>query len=256
MKPMAIMDKFLLNDGVAVITGAGRGIGEGIAHSLAGAGAAVVLAARRENEVQKVADDINAAGGRAIAVATDVTDKAAVEALADKAVAEFGKLTVWVNNAGGASLIAPLSEMPMDHWQASLDLNLTSVFVATVVAAERMTEGGSIINISSRAAWGPVPGSGHYAAAKAGVHSLTATFAHELGPNIRVNTIAPGFIPTEISMQALQITEEDLPSMVQAFQIPLGKLGQPSDIGSAVQFLASPASSWMTGQIWPVTGGS
>ena len=253
---MAVMDQFLLNDGVAVITGAGRGIGEGIAHALAEAGAAVVLAARRENEVQQVADDINAAGGRAIAVATDVTDKAAVEALADAAVAEFGKLNIWVNNAGGASRIAPLTEMPMEDWQASLDLNLTAVFVCTVVAADRMKDGGSVINISSRAAWGPVPGSGHYAAAKAGVHSLTATFSRELGPNIRVNTIAPGFIPTEISMQALQITEEDLPDMVAAFQIPLGKLGTPGDIGAAVQYLASPASSWVTGQIWPVTGGS
>ena len=253
---MAVMDQFLLNDGVAVITGAGRGIGEGIAHALAEAGAAVVLAARRENEVQQVADDINAAGGPAIAVATDVTDKAAVEALADAAVAEFGKLNIWVNNAGGASRIAPLTEMPMEDWQASLDLNLTAVFVCTVVAADRMKDGGSVINISSRAAWGPVPGSGHYAAAKAGVHSLTATFSRELGPNIRVNTIAPGFIPTEISMQALQITEEDLPDMVAAFQIPLGKLGTPGDIGAAVQYLASPASSWVTGQIWPVTGGS
>ena len=253
---MAVMDQFLLNDGVAVITGAGRGIGEGIAHALAEAGAAVVLAARRENEVQQVADAINAAGGRAIAVATDVTDKAAVEALADAAVAEFGKLNIWVNNAGGASRISPLTEMPMEDWQASLDLNLTAVFVCTVVAADRMKDGGSVINISSRAAWGPVPGSGHYAAAKAGVHSLTATFSRELGPNIRVNTIASGFIPTEISMQALQITEEDLPDMVAAFQIPLGKLGTPGDIGAAVQYLASPASSWVTGQIWPVTGGS
>ena len=253
---MSVMDQFLLNDDVAVITGAGRGIGEGIAHALAEAGAAVVLAARRENEVQKVADDINAAGGRAIAVATDVTGRAEVEALAQAAVDKFGKLTVWVNNAGGASLRAPLTEIPMEDWQASLDLNLTSVFVSTVVAAGHMSEGGSIINISSRAAWGPVPSSGHYAAAKAGIHSLTATFAHELGPNIRVNTIAPGFIPTEISMQALGITDDDLPDMVGMFQIPLGKVGAPSDIGAAVQYLASSAASWVTGQIWPVTGGS
>ena len=252
---MSIMDKFSLDGHVAVITGAGRGIGEGIAHTLSEAGAAVVLAARRENEIQKVADDVKANGGQAIAVATDVTDTAAVESLADAAVSEFGKLTVWVNNAGGAPRQAPLAEFSEEEWKAAIDLNLSSVWKCVKAASTRM-ENGSIINISSRAAWGPVPGSGHYAAAKAGVHSLTETFARELGPNIRVNAIAPGFIPTEISMQALGIGEEDLPQMIAAFQIPLGKLGKPEDIGAAVQYLASDASAWVTGQFWPVTGGS
>ncbi len=253
---MNIIDSFNLDGQVAVITGGGRGIGEGIAHALAQAGACVVLGARRENEVAKVAEDIIAAGGKAVGVGTDVTDQASIEALADAAVSEYGGLNIWVNNAGGSSYIGPMVELSAEEWQATLDLNLTAVWACSVAAAKRMTDGGSIINISSRAAWGPVPGSGHYAAAKAGVHSLTATMAAELAPAIRVNTIAPGMIPTEISMKALGVTDADLPKLIDMFRIPMKTLGEPADIGAAVLYFASSAGKWVTGQILPVTGGS
>jgi 7-alpha-hydroxysteroid dehydrogenase len=133
-------------------------------------------------------------------------------------------------------------------------LNLTAVWTCTVTAAKYMDE-GCVINISSKAAWGPVPGSGHYAAAKAGVNSLTETFARELAPAIRVNGIAPGAVPTEIMMKALRLEEGDLPDLKENLGIPLGRLGTPLDLGAAALFLASPASSWITGQTLIVTGG-
>lgn len=248
-------DLFDLTGKVAVVTGAGRGIGEGIARTLAGAGAAVVCAARRGSEVERVAAAIREQGGRALAVPTDVTDQAAVEALADAAVRAFGSLDIWVNNAGGSPIQAPLVRLEREEWDATLSLNLTAVWVCTTVAASRMGDGGSVVNISSRAATSPIPGSGHYAAAKAAVNSLTQTFAKELGPRIRVNCIMPGAVPTEIMMTALNLTDESLPKLERNLRLPMRRLGTPEDLGAAVLYFASPASSWVTGQILSVDGG-
>ena len=181
---------FNMSEHVAVVTGGGRGIGEGIATSFAEAGAAVVVAARRTNEIEQVAASIIAAGGRAIAVTTDVTDDDAVEALAQAAVAEFGKLTVWVNNAGGSPLKVPAMELPREEWDRTLALNLTAVFVGSMTAARHMTT-GSIINITSGAGSAPVPGSVHYGASKAGTNSVTWTLSAEFAPNIRVQRRGP-----------------------------------------------------------------
>jgi NAD(P)-dependent dehydrogenase (short-subunit alcohol dehydrogenase family) len=249
-----VAELFDLSDQVAVVTGAGRGIGEGIAELLAEAGAAVVLAARRTGEIERVAKQIEARGQRAIAVTTDVTDESAVEALARAAVDHYGKLSIWVNNAGGSPVAKRLTRLSRDVWDQTLAVNLTSVWTCSVTAARHMDE-GCIINISSRAAWGPVPGSGHYAAAKAGVNSLTETFAQELAPKIRVNGIAPGAVPTEIMMKALRLGDEDLPRLQERMGIALARLGTPLDMASAALFLASPASSWITGQTLIVTGG-
>jgi NAD(P)-dependent dehydrogenase (short-subunit alcohol dehydrogenase family) len=246
---------YSLSGDVAVVTGAGRGIGEGIARVLAGAGASVVLAARRTEEIEKVAEKIRGDGGRAIAVTTDVTDDESVEALAQAAIAEFGKLDVWVNNAGGSPLQAKLTRLARDEWDATLRLNLTAVWVCTSIASRHMEDGGRVLNISSKAAVGPIPGSGHYAAAKAGVNSLTATFAAELGPRIRVNGIMPGAVPTEIMMKALRIGEDDLPALEKNLRLPAGRLGTPEDLGAAALFLVSPASSWITGEVISVSGG-
>lgn len=251
MTPAELFD---LSKDVAVVTGAGRGIGEGIAHVLAEAGAAVVLAARRADEIERVAKDLQQAGHRAIAVPTDVTDEAAVEALADAAVGEFGRLSIWVNNAGGSPVQSRLTKLSRADWDAAILLNLTAVWVCTCIAAARMDE-GSVINISSLAAHGPTPGSGHYAAAKAGMNSLTQTFSRELAPRVRVNGISPGAIPTEIMMKATGLKEEDLPNLVRGARIAMRRLGTPEDIGAAALFLASKASSWITGETLVVTGG-
>ena len=248
------MEAFDLTGKVAVVTGGGQGIGEGIATSLAAAGATVVVAARHGDRVQRVADDIVAAGGQALAVPTDVTDRAALNALADAAVEAFGGLHVWVNNAGGSAVRSPLDELGEDDWDACLRLNLTSVWMASVIAAEKMTDGGSIINISSPAGDRGVPGSGHYAAAKAGVNSLTKTMSLELAPKITVNGISPGYVPTEVMMTALDTNEEQLEQMARK-RVPLQRLGTPTDMGSTAVYLASAAGSWMTGQTLIVAGG-
>jgi NAD(P)-dependent dehydrogenase (short-subunit alcohol dehydrogenase family) len=240
---------------VAVVTGGGRGIGEGIAKAFAESGAAVVVAARRTNEIEQVAADIRAAGGRALAVTTDVTDDDAVDALARAAIDEFGKLTVWVNNAGGSPMRMPLKDLPRAEWDRTIALNLTSVYVGSMTAA-RYIERGSIINISSGAGTGPVPGSAHYGAAKAATNSLTWTLSAELAPNIRVNGVAPGAIPTEVMLTAVGKTEDQLDQLLEEWNIPLGRLGTPQDIGAACVYLASDAASWMSGEILRVGGGA
>jgi len=246
---------FDLSDDVAVVTGAGRGIGEGIANTLAEAGAAVVCAARRGEEVEAVAAGILARGGRAIALANDVTDYDAVEALAQKAISEFGHLDIWINNAGGSPIQTPLTELDAKEWDATMRLNLTAIWVCTNTAARLMRDGGRIVNISSRAAVSTVMGSGHYAAAKAGVNSLTVTYAKELGPRIRVNCIMPGAVPTEIMMKAMRLEEKDLAMLEKRIRLPMRRLGTPEDLGQAVLYFVSPASSWVTGQILSVDGG-
>ena len=240
---------------VAIVTGAGRGIGEGIAKVLAGAGAKVICAARRAHEVERVAGEINAAGGEALAVPTDVTDPQALEALGQKAIETWRRLDIWVNNAGGSPLQVPLTELPLSEWNATLALNLTAVWEATCVAARLMGEGGRVVNISSIAAENVVRGSGHYSAAKAGVNMLTKTFATELGPRIRVNCIMPGAVPTEIMMTAMNLKEEDLPGFEKMIRLPAGRLGTPRDLGAAVLYLSSKASEWVTGQCISVSGG-
>lgn len=252
--PQSAPELFRLEGQSAVVTGAGRGIGEGIAKAFAEAGAAVVCAARRADEVARVANEINQSGGRAVARATDVTDDAAVEALADAAVNEFGALHIWVNNAGGSPLQAPLTKLPREEWDATMRLNITAPWVCARAAAARIKE-GAILNISSRAASTPVPGSGHYCAAKAALNSLTGTLARELGPRIRVNCIEPGAVPTEIMMKALKLGEADLPQLQKQLALPAGRLGTPQDVGAAALYLCSPAAAWVTGVVLPVSGG-
>jgi NAD(P)-dependent dehydrogenase (short-subunit alcohol dehydrogenase family) len=250
-----VFDRFSLKNQVAVITGAGRGIGEGIAMDFARAGAKVALAARRTHEIEAVAERIIQEGGEAIAVTTDVTDPDALEALAVATKAAFGKLTIWVNNAGGSTMRQPMTTLPRDEWHRTIAVNLTSVYDGCMTAARHM-EDGSIINISSGAGTGPVPGSGHYGAAKAGVNSLTWTLSAELAPRIRVNGVMPGAIPTEVMLKALNKSEDQLDELLEEWNIPLGRLGTPQDIGSACIFLASEASSWMSGEILRVGGGA
>ncbi|MBM4383517.1 MAG: glucose 1-dehydrogenase [Deltaproteobacteria bacterium] len=250
------MNPFDLTGRVAVVTGAGKGIGRGIALALARAGADVALAARSASDLEEVAREARALGRRAIAVPTDVTDGDQLERLATRAVAELGGLDVWVSNAGGLPDATPryLTRTPEDRWDAQLDLNLKSVWASAVIAAKHMGDkGGAIVNISSRAAQGGALKNGPYAASKAAVNSLTATLALELAPKIRVNAVAPGPIPTE-NFNASTKFPEGKP-LEKLLGVPLARLGTPDDIGNAVVFMASSASSWVTGQCLYVTGG-
>jgi NAD(P)-dependent dehydrogenase (short-subunit alcohol dehydrogenase family) len=242
---------FDLEGKVAVVTGAGRGIGEGIARSFADAGATVVLAARTFEEIDCVASSIRSADGRAIAVRADVTDVFALGSLATAAVEEFGSLDIWVNNAGGVEVGRPLIELTPNEWNECVALNFTAVWNGAMAAVEQM-RWGSIINISSMAAFGPMPGQGHYAACKAAVISLTRTMSVEFAPDIRVNAIAPGPIPTQWLFESVDAEEVDVDEL--AAQVPLG-LGTPRDVGAAAVYLASEAARWVTGQTIEVAGG-
>ncbi|MGV0036677.1 MAG: SDR family NAD(P)-dependent oxidoreductase [Candidatus Azotimanducaceae bacterium WSBS_2022_MAG_OTU7] len=248
-------DLFDLSGEVAIVTGAGRGIGEGIAKILADYGASVVCAARRTEEIERVASEIVAANGKAVACTADVTDAVDLNKLAQSAIDEFGQLDMWVNNAGGSSVQAPLLELDREEWDNTLSLNLTAVWEATRVAVKHMNGKGRILNISSIAAEDVIEGSGHYAAAKSGVNMLTRTFSKELGPDIRVNAIMPGFVPTEIMMTALNITDEQLPMIEKSLNLPSGRLGTPRDLGAAALYLLAPASEWVTGQVIRISGG-
>jgi len=252
---MSILDRYSLEGRVAVVTGAGRGIGQGIAEDFAKAGAKVVLAARRTEEIKGVEQRIREVGGTAIAITADVTKSSDLDKLGSTAINEFGKLTDWINNAGGSPLRMPAKELPREEWHKTIALNLTSIYEGCL-AAERYMEKGSIINITSGAGTGPVPGSAHYGAAKAGTNSLTWTFAAEFAPNIRVNAVAPGAIPTEVMLKAIGKDETQLDSILEEWNIPLGRLGTPEDISSACIYLSSDAASWISGEILRVGGGA
>ena len=255
---MGVLDHFGLDGQVAVVTGAGKGIGRGIALCLAEAGADVAVAARNEAEIEEVASEIRALGRRAIAVPTDVTDAGAIEGLSRSTIDGLGSLTIWGNNAGGIpdATARYLTKIDDAAWNSQLDLNLKAVWVGSKAAAAAMPEaGGSIVNISSRTAFGPQNKNGPYGAAKAAVNSLTETLSVELAPRIRVNAVAPGPIPTQNFIECTKVDPTQLDAMEKALPIPLRRFGTPEDIGAAVVFMASPAASWVTGQCLYVTGG-
>lgn len=255
---MSILDSFNLTGQVAVVTGGGKGIGRGIALALAEAGADVAVAARNADDLDAVVKEIEGRGRRALAVVTDVTDAQQMQQLAQRTAAELGRPGIWVNNAGGLPDATPryLTKTAEANWDAQIDLNLKAVWSGSVCAAQAMgAEGGVIINISSRTAYGAQPKNGPYAAAKAATNSLTKTLSVELAPNIRVNAVAPGPVPTQNFYESTGTSAEQIPQLESALGIPLARVGSVEDIGAAVVFMASPAASWITGQCLYVDGG-
>ncbi|MCP5183118.1 MAG: glucose 1-dehydrogenase [Pseudomonadales bacterium] len=249
---MGLRELFDMSGRVAVVTGSGRGIGRGIAWGLADFGCDVVLNARRRQDLEATAAGVEARGRRALMVPGDIRDFS--ETLAERALQEFGRLDVWVNNVGGSDekVTRSLVDTPDEVFRSQLELNLTSAFQGAKAAAKRMRAGGSIINISSGAGTRGSPFTGPYAAAKAGMNNLTQTLALELAPDIRVNTVAPGPVATEAFAEVLGM-DDKLAEM--AATIPLARMGTPDDIAGAVVYLASDAASWVTGQLILVAGG-
>lgn len=254
-----ILDDFAMTGRRAVVTGGGKGIGRGIALCLAEAGADVMVSARSASEIESVAAEIQSLGVRGFAHAADVTAPGGLEGLGAAAMEELGGVDLWVNNAGGLpdATARYLVRTPEDRWDAQIDLNLKAVWQGCVVAAGLMkeSEGGSIVNISSITAFGHQMKNGPYAASKAAVNSLTATLSVELAPNVRVNAVAPGPVLTDNFVESTGYSEENREQFEKQMRIPLGRIGNERDIGAAVLFLASPAASWITGQVLKVDGG-
>lgn len=243
---------FRLDGDVALVTGAGAGIGRSIAQTFAAAGAAVVVTDRTADGAREVAAEIVASGGRALTLACDVTRPEQLEAAVAGAVAAFGRLTVLVNNAGGGG--PKPFDMPMDDFRWAYDLNVFSLFRLTQLAAPHMEAagGGAVLNISSMAGENRNQRMASYGSSKAAVNHLTRNIAFDLGPrNIRVNAIAPGAIRT--SALASVLTPEVEKAMLR--HTPLGRLGEPRDIAYAALFLCSRAAGWISGQVLTVSGG-
>lgn len=240
-----------LENKVAIVTGAGRGIGKGIAIRLTEEGAQVVVADVNLEIATEAAAELTALGAKAIPVKVDVSSRDDVQALVDTAIREFGRLDILVNNAG-INRDSMLHKMSSEQWDQVIAVNLTGTFncmqAASVVMREQ--ESGRIINISS-ASWLGNIGQANYAASKAGVVGLTKTAARELAKkNITVNAICPGFIDTEMTRG---VPEKVWDIMVS--KIPMGKVGTIRDIGNMVAFLASDDASYVTAEVINVGGG-
>ncbi len=240
---------------VAIVTGASKGIGASIAKHLGAAGASVVVNYSSAKEgADRVVAEIKKAGGKAIAVQANLTKKADIDRLFAETKTAFGNLNILVNNAGVYEFM-PLEHITEDHFHKQFDLNVLSLIMATQKAVESFGSlGGTIINISSVASVAPVPGGSVYSATKAAVDAITKSLALELGPKkIRVNSLNPGMIETEGTHSA-GITESDFRKKIEK-ETPLGRIGQPDDIGKIAVFLASEDSGWITGETLLASGG-
>jgi 7-alpha-hydroxysteroid dehydrogenase len=250
-----ILDRFGLAGKIAIVTGAGKGIGRGIAVGLAEAGADVALAARTESDLDEVAAVVEAIGRRALVVPTDVTDREALERLVDRTVDTFGRLDVVVNNAGG-TMPRPAMATSERFLEQAFRFNVTSAFNLTKLAAQRMVDtsgGGAVVNISSRSASMTQTSFAAYGAAKAALDRLTRNIAPELAPRVRVNAIDVGGVATR-SLEVV-LTDDELRRQFLA-GTPMGRPGEPEDIACAVLYLVSDASSWVTGKVFEIDGGT
>jgi NAD(P)-dependent dehydrogenase (short-subunit alcohol dehydrogenase family) len=247
---------FSLKGRTVVVTGGGRGIGRGIARACGRAGAHVVITGRTLAPLRETGAELAALGADHLLVPGDIMSMAGLDEIVAKATERFGAIDGWVNNAGSANAgdVGPMLGIDEGQWDRVVDLNLKWTFFAMQAAARAMAgRGGSIVNLSSRSGSQPCPPTAHYGAAKAGVDSLTATAAVEWGHlGIRVNAIAPGVVVTEGSATMADPKRRKR----QVETVPLQRLGVVDDVGPLAVYFLSDESSWVSGTVVPINGGS
>jgi NAD(P)-dependent dehydrogenase (short-subunit alcohol dehydrogenase family) len=243
-----------LDGKVAIVTGAGRGLGRSMAHALVEAGAAVTVAARSGDELDSFVAEVEGAGGRALAAPTDITDERAVEAMVAATVERFGRLDVLVNNSGIVAT-TPLLDQPAAEWDAVVATNLRGVYLATRAAGRHLVAQGSgkVVNIASNFALQGVADHAAYSASKAGVIGFTRSMAMEWARhNVQVNAIAPGYFATPLNA-GLREDADTLAKVVRS--IPLRRMGEADELKPWLLLLAGSASDFMTGEVVVIDGG-
>jgi NAD(P)-dependent dehydrogenase (short-subunit alcohol dehydrogenase family) len=243
-----------LDGKVAVVTGASRGIGASVARAFSAAGAAVALAARDGTALERLADELRAEGGRALAVPTDVSDADAVAAMVERVVEEFGRLDFACNNAaGGGHPPTPLAEIPVEAFDSGVAISLRGIFLAMKFEIPAMLDNGAgaIVNMSSTAGLQGVAGLSAYVSAKHGLEGLTKVAALDYArQGVRVNALAPGPILTDNLVRAGEQAQQ-----AAAAAMPIGRVGQPEEVAAAVVWLCSEEASYVTGVTVPIDGG-
>ena len=250
---MSVLEKFGLQGKVAVITGAGKGIGAEIARVFAGAGADVVLASRTEEDLQSVAQEVETMGQKALVVPTDVMEFEQLQALADKSIAEFGHIDILVNNAGGFPP-KPVARTSASQFEEAFRFNVSTAFELSRICAPLMVSlkgSGAILNISSVAGQFPAPCFSAYGTAKSALTFLTRELAQEYAPKVRVNAIAVGSTKTD----ALNTVLNDDIEKAMVDSTPMARLGEVEDVAMGALYLCSAAASYVTGDILGVNGG-
>ena len=249
------MKMFDLTGKTAVVTGGGTGLGEAAARALAEAGASLVLCGRRLDHLEKVASEIQSAGGRALPIVTDVARREDVEAMASEALKAFGKVDILVNNAG-INIVKPFLKLTEEEWDAVLNTNLKGCFYCCQALGKGMVEqrSGSIINMVSVFGLRGFMNLSPYIASKGAIVQLTKALAVEWARhNVRVNAIAPSYIKTEMTKRDIESDEKVL--QFNLSKIPMRRGGEPEELAGIVVFLASEASSFVTGETIAVDGG-